>query len=106
LSRCPELRQETTTFWNWVGPRKLAEAISKQKRKSKSHTFATTLDDGSLALGGLEVKGRTLVLSVNSQDRSERGRPLLSNLLGELVGEPLVEMQTLDQIRAQNSPPS
>jgi hypothetical protein len=105
LGRCPELRQETMTFWNWVGPRKLAEAISKQKRKSKSHTFATTLDDGSLVLGGLEVKGRTLVLSVNSQGRSERGRALLSNLLGELVGEPLVEMQTLDQSRAQNSPP-
>ena len=51
--------------------------------------------------------GKTLVLSVNSQGRSERGRALLSNLLGDLVGEPLVEMQTLDQIRAshQSSPP-
>ena len=107
LGLSAELCQETTTFWNWLGPRKLAQALSSQKRKPKFHTFATTLDDGSLVLGGLEVMGKTLVLSVNSQGRSERGRALLSNLLGDLVGEPLVEMQTLDQIRAsrQSSPP-
>ncbi len=108
LSRSPELRQETTTVWNWLGSRNLAEALSKQKGKSKSHTFATTLDDGSLVLGSLEVKGKTLVLSVNSQGRSERGRALLSDLLGDLVREPMVEMQALDQIRAarQGSPAS
>jgi hypothetical protein len=26
LGRCPELRQENATFWNWIGPRKPAKA--------------------------------------------------------------------------------
>jgi hypothetical protein len=107
LSRCPALRQETTTFWNWFGPRKPAKARSRQKGTSKPLTFATTLDDGSLVLGGLELKGKTLVLSVNSQGRSDQGRVLLTELLGGLVGEPLVEMQTLDRVMAsrRESPP-
>jgi hypothetical protein len=55
------------------------------------------------------LKGKSsLVLSVNSQGRSDRGRALLSELLSGMVGEPLVEMQTLDQVMASSrdsSPP-
>jgi hypothetical protein len=53
-------------------------------------------------LGGLELKGISLVLSVNSQSRADRGRALLSKLLGGMVGEPLVEIQTLDQVMASS----
>ena len=107
LNRCSELRQESPTFWNWRSLRKSAKAAPKAKGSPASHTFVTTLDDGSLVLGGLELKGKSLVLSVNSQGRSDRGRALLSELLGGLVGEPLVEMQTLDQVMAssRDSPP-
>jgi hypothetical protein len=100
LGRCPALRQESMTFWNWFAPRQPAEALPSQKRTSQSHTFATTLDDGSLVLGAMELKGNTLILSVNSQGRANRGRALLSGLLSGLVGEPLVEMQTLNQVVA------
>ena len=100
LGRCPVLRQESTTFWNWFAPRQPAEALPRQNGTSQSHTFATTLDDGSLVLGALELKGKTLILSVNSQGRANRGRALLSELLSGLVGEPLVEMQTLNQVMA------
>jgi hypothetical protein len=41
-----------------------------------------------------------LILSVNSQGRANRGRASLSELLSGLVGEPLVEMQTLNQVMA------
>lgn len=107
LGRCPVLRQESTTFWNWFVPRQPAEALPRQNGTSQSHTFATTLDDGSLVLGALELKGKTLILSVNSQGRANRGRALLSELLSGLVGEPLVEMQTLNQVMASrpDSPP-
>jgi hypothetical protein len=102
LNRCSELRQESSTFWNWRSLRKSAKAALKAKGSPASHTFVTTLDDGSLVLGGLELKGKSLVLSVNSQGRSDRGRALLSELLDGLVGEPLVEMQTLDQAMASS----
>jgi hypothetical protein len=107
LGRCPALRQESTTFWNWFAPQQPAEALPRQKRTSQSHTFATTLNDGSLVLGAVEVRGKTLILSVNSQGRANRGRALLSELLSGLVGEPLVEMQTLNQVTASrpDSPP-
>ena len=68
LSRCPALRQETPTFWNWLGSGKPATLTRKRKAISRPLTFATTLDDGSPVLGGLELKGNTLVLSVNSQN--------------------------------------
>ena len=35
LSRCPALRQETTTFWNWFGPGKPAKALPRQKGTSQ-----------------------------------------------------------------------
>jgi len=108
LSRCSALRQETATFWNWLGTAKAADPPRKQKKTSRPLMFATTLGDGSLVLGGLELKGNTLVLSVNSQGRCDRGRVLLSELLGGLVGKPLVEMQALDQVmssRGDSSPP-
>jgi len=108
LNRCPALRQQTTTFWNWFGARNPIKTLGRNKGTSRHLALATTLDDGSLVLGGVELKDRTLVLSVNSQARSSRGRALFSELLGDLVSEPLVEMQTLDQAmssRSDSSPP-
>jgi hypothetical protein len=107
LGRCSELRQENATFWNWFEPGRPAKTPAAPKRKSKYQSFITTLDDGSLVLGGLELKDKALVLSVNSRKRAERGRALVSKALGGLVGQPLVEMQTVAQlIDAQDSPPS
>jgi hypothetical protein len=104
LGRCPELRQENATFWNWISPEKPAMALGKRKLPLKSQAFISTLGDGSLVLGGLELKDKTLVLSANSQARSDRGRALLSKALGSLVGQPLVKMQSVEQLMAlQNS---
>jgi hypothetical protein len=82
LNRCPELRQENATFWNWIGPRRSAKALSAQKRSLKFQTF---LDDSALVFGSVELKDKGLILSVNSQARSERGRALLSEVLDGLV---------------------
>jgi hypothetical protein len=100
LGRCPELRQENATFWNWISSGKPALASGKQSLPPKSQTFMTTLDDGSLVLGGVELTEKALVLSVNSRTRSDRGRALLSETLGGLVGQPLVEMQSIEQLKA------
>jgi hypothetical protein len=55
------------------------------------------MDDGALVLGNVELKDQALILSVNSQARADQGRALLSEVLDGLVGQPLVEMQTLEQ---------
>jgi hypothetical protein len=104
LSRGPELRQENATFWNWIEPRKPAKAVGVHIRSLKSQTFSTILDDGSLALGTVELKDKALILSVNSQARSERGRAMLSEALDGLVTQPLVEIQTLEQCMATRDP--
>ena len=49
-------------------------------------------------LGNVELKDKALILSVNSQARAERGRVLLSEVLDGLVAQPLVEIQTLEQM--------
>jgi hypothetical protein len=101
LNRCPELRQENATFWNWIGPRRSAKTLSAQKRSLKFQTF---LDDNALVFGSVELKDKGLILSVNSQARSERGRALLSEVLDGLVVQPLVEVQTLEQCMATRDP--
>ena len=101
LNRSPELRQENATFWNWIGPRRSAKTLSAQKRSLKFQTF---LDDSALVFGSVELKDKGLILSVNSQARSERGRALLSEVLDGLVVQPLVEVQTLEQCMATRDP--
>ncbi len=98
LASIPELDQENDHFWNWVG------AKAKKRRPTtttpKSQTFVTTMESGGIVLGTLELKKKSLIFSVNSRGRCERGRALLDKALAELVREPLVESQTVDQMMA------
>ena len=96
LAAIPALRAESKTFWNWIGPK---ERTGK-KRRTDSQTFITTLDDGSLVLGTVELKDKILVLEANSQQRAERGRALIAPVLGGLVGEPLIAGRTVAQLMA------
>jgi hypothetical protein len=104
LSRCAELRPANASFWNWIGPEQSSKALGGQKQPLKSQTFSTMMDDGALVFGNVELKEQALILSVNSQARAERGRALLSRVLDGLVGQPLVEMQTLEQRMATRDP--
>jgi hypothetical protein len=96
LSSIPALRPESETFWNWIGPN---ERVDK-KRQSDCQTFITTLDDGSLVLGTVELEEKTLVLEANSLQRAERGRALIAAVLDGLIGEPVMESRTVAQLMA------
>ena len=100
LDSCADLRPATATLWNWVGREKRAATSTARGRPPKSLTLETKFDDGVLSLGNLELEDRTLVLSVNSLERSEQGRELLSAMLGERVGQPSVETSTVEQLLA------
>jgi hypothetical protein len=99
LAACPDLAQLNETVWNWLGPE---TARPKQnKMPTNAREIATYSPDGVIVLGTVELKDNTLLLSVNSQTRFERGRALVAEALGDLVGPPLTEMQTLDQFMAE-----
>ena len=70
----------------------------------RADAITETPDDDSLVFGSVELKDKELILSVNSQARSERGRALLSEVLDGLVVQPLVEVQTLEQCMATRDP--
>ena len=63
-----------------------------------------TMEDGAVVLGNVELKERTLSLSVNSAARAERGKAMLSATLTDLVGSPLTEIQTVEQMKAAPRP--
>jgi hypothetical protein len=102
LDRLPDLQAVSPNYWNWLAP---ADTSSKhlQTRGRSGLAFMTALEDGSLALGSLELKGRRLLVTVNSENRAERAREMLSAALEGLVDEPLVERQDLAQVMAEKA---
>ena len=101
VAEIPVLRQASETFWNWIGGRPPAAKAAGEERRIR--TFVTKTDDGAVVLGNLKLEEGALTLSVNSQSRVERGRALLEPALAGLVGEPLVESQTLEEALAEDS---
>jgi hypothetical protein len=77
-----QLRQESATFWNWLGDAAPARPAAEGEN---TLLWNITMEDGSVVLGNIELKERTLVLSVNSAARAEQGRAMLQGALGELT---------------------
>jgi hypothetical protein len=53
---------------------------------------------GRKLLGTVSLKGQELVLETNSRERLERGGALIAEALGPLLGEPMVEIKSVDEI--------
>ncbi len=96
LAAIASLQPESRSFWNWAEPKR-----SKNKAPPEGkQTFVTELDDGSVVLGTLELKGKTLTLETNSMQRAERGRALIEPALEGLVGHPVIESKTVAEMMA------
>lgn len=89
-----------TTLWNWITREKPAPAPSAGARPEQSLNFETWHENGTLVLGNVELEDEAVVLSVNSRQRSDRGRALLSEILGRSVGKPSVKTESVEQIMA------
>jgi hypothetical protein len=98
LEGVPDLRQENAQFWNWLGQR--PQRHQMKARAPNAIAADVTMEDGTPVLGNLELKGRFLVLSVNSAARAAKGTTLLDNVLGKMVRAPLTTIQTVDQMKA------
>ena len=100
LDRAPELDPASPTFWNWLAPKGAAPKRPTPKQ-GKAIGYISTVGDGSIVLGTLELKAKLLELHVNSESRAERGRAMVEALLDGLVGMPLMERQTIEQALAE-----
>ncbi|ABE37303.1 hypothetical protein RPD_0063 [Rhodopseudomonas palustris BisB5] len=97
----PGFHSTGATSWSWVAEGKPAPARSGAGESStKSLTFESWLDDGALVLGDIRLEDQSLVLRVNSRQRSDRGCALLSEVLGPRVGAPSVKMESVEQMMA------
>lgn len=102
LDQAPELDVASPTFWNWLAP-KDAGPKQKPRRKGNALSYTSTMDDGSMVLGTVELKAKTVEVHVNSEGRAERGRAMIAAVLGDLVGAPLMQRQTIEQALAERS---
>jgi hypothetical protein len=105
LNNCPELTQRRETSWSWLQPG-VPAAGSKRPNSADQLTLSTYSSEQSLVLGSVELGDDMVVLSVNSRERCERGRALLTGILGRSVGNALVEMETLEQFMEKKVTPA
>jgi hypothetical protein len=92
LDEMPELSREPEKLsWSW-------HRQDGQTRQSKAHSglsLASWDETGALVLGRIEMRGQLLVLEVNSLARADRGKQMIRQLLGGLVGAPVTETQSV-----------
>jgi hypothetical protein len=96
LDDCAQLEEAGPRFWNWMELRPAGRSIAKAKGSS-TLTLSTASAGDSLVLGNVELRDDMLVVTVNSRARCDRARGFVSEVLGDLVGQPLVEMETLQR---------
>jgi hypothetical protein len=102
LDAASELQRENARFWNWLGDLPPKRPLAGTPENAVA--WSVTMDDGRTVLGNIEFKGRSLILSVNSASRAARGTALVQAVVGDLVGVPLIEIETVDQMRANHNP--
>lgn len=81
--------------WIWHGQGSPAQRMTRGP--DDGHTLRSEDDQGRTCLGNIEIRDRTLLLSVNSRQRAERGRDLLAAHLGSLVGAPLIAHEDIER---------
>jgi hypothetical protein len=97
LNRIATLSPAGAKVWNWLE----TPVDDHPAERGDGLSLDSTMDDGIRVLGTVELIGRTLLFSANSPARAEKGMALLQGILGDLVGPPLTEIQTLDQMMAE-----
>lgn len=94
LSRVPHLSRDGSKSWDWLARKK--PAVGKKKEAAPGLALET-FSEGGTVLGALELKGKALILRVNSKERAARGEAMIMAAAGDLLRPPLTTIQTVEQ---------
>ncbi|WGR63102.1 hypothetical protein E3U26_20630 (plasmid) [Paracoccus ferrooxidans] len=94
LDRVRSFLPEGPKFWNWLAARK------KQGSKASGGIMLDSQMEGATVLGSLDLKGKTLHVTVNSAKRAAKVEALIRSAVGDLLKSPLTTIRTVDQMRA------
>lgn len=97
LDRVRDFLPEGPKFWNWLAARK------KPGSKASGGIMLDSQMEGATVLGSLELKGKTLLVTVNSAERAAKVGALISAVAGDLLKSPLATIRTVDQMRTDQS---
>jgi hypothetical protein len=93
LDEMPELSREPEKLC-WIWHRQDGKETGPKAESGLS--LASWDGTGALVLAHLELRGKWLVLEVNSLARADRGKQMIGQLLGGLVGAPVTETQSVE----------
>lgn len=96
LDKVRVLLPEGPKFWNWIALRK-----GRGARPASGTLLESQMESGETVLGTLELKGKALLISVNSARRAEEAEALVSKAVGELLKPPLTTIRTVEQMMAE-----
>ncbi|HCY99758.1 MAG: hypothetical protein A3D16_22690 [Rhodobacterales bacterium RIFCSPHIGHO2_02_FULL_62_130] len=94
LDRVKGFLPEGPKFWNWLAARK------GHGSKAGEGIMLDTQMEGATVLGSVELKGKTLFVTVNSAERAAKVQTLIGAAAGDLLRSPLTTIRTVDQMRA------
>jgi len=89
---------EVPRFWNWLALRRTL------RRKQASGIMLDSQMTGSTVLGSLELKGKSLLVTVNSVARAAKVEALVTAAAGERLKRPLTAIRTVEQMMAEEPP--
>lgn len=84
------------------GP-KLRSWLAERKGRGGKAGYGIMLDtqmEGVTILGSMELKGKALLVTVNSTERADKVRKLIRDAAGDLLRSHLTTIRTVDQMRA------
>ena len=84
---------EGAKFWNWLSARK------GRGGQAGGGLMLDTQMDAATVLGTLELKGKALLVNVNSATRAAMAEALVAEACGDLLKRPLTTIQTVEQMR-------
>ena len=96
LDKVTGFHPEGPKFWNWLKPRK------GRGGKASGGIILDTQMEGATVLGTLEVKGKTLLVQVNSAERAVSVEALVTAACGELLKRPLTTIRTVEQMKNEH----
>lgn len=95
LGKVKGLEAEGVKTWHWLAAKKRGAAATKRLSGEVS------MFDEATVLGMLELKGKTLVLTVNSAARAERGIAMVTKATGGLLCPPFTSITTVEQMMSE-----